>query len=69
VTFELATWGNEVLLTLTHRRLGNREEMISVGAGWHTHLAILAERLHGREPENFWATFQEVKAHYDKTMQ
>jgi len=69
VTFELTPQSNgEVLLSLTHRRL-DKEGMQSVGPGWHTHLGILSERLHGREPENFWATLQEVKAHYDKKLQ
>jgi uncharacterized protein YndB with AHSA1/START domain len=69
VTFELTPQSNgDVLLTLTHRRL-DKEGMRSVGPGWHTHLGILAERLLGREPENFWATFQEIKARYDKKLQ
>jgi uncharacterized protein YndB with AHSA1/START domain len=69
VTFELTPQTNgEVLLTLTHTRL-DKEGMKSVGPGWHTHLGVLAERLQGREPENFWATLQQVRAHYGKKFQ
>jgi uncharacterized protein YndB with AHSA1/START domain len=64
VTFELTPQSNgEVLLTLTHRHLG-KAGMKNVGPGWHTHLAILAERLHGREPDNFWAMLEEVRGRY-----
>jgi uncharacterized protein YndB with AHSA1/START domain len=64
VKFELMPQTNgEVLLTLTHSRL-DKDSMRNVGPGWHTHLHVLAERLHGREPENFWAALQEVRAHY-----
>jgi hypothetical protein len=57
-----------VLLTLTHSRL-DKEGMRNVGPGWHTHLGVLAERLHGREPENFWAMLQQVRGHYAKKFQ
>jgi uncharacterized protein YndB with AHSA1/START domain len=64
VKFELTPQTNgEVLLTLTHSRL-DKASMRNVGPGWHAHLGILVERLHGREPENFWATLEEVRAHY-----
>ena len=69
VTFELTPQTNgEVLLTLTHSRL-DKEGMRNVGPGWHTHLGVLAERLHGREPENFWAMLQQVRGHYAKKFQ
>jgi uncharacterized protein YndB with AHSA1/START domain len=69
VTFELTPQPNgEVLLALTHRRLG-KDEILSVFPGWHTHLGILADRLRGREPENFWVTFERAKAHYEEKLQ
>lgn len=46
MTFELTEQGSAVLLTVTHRRLANRDEMLSVAGGWHTHLDILLDRLH-----------------------
>lgn len=65
VTFELAGRGDEVLLTLTHRRLRSREVRLSVAAGWHTHLGILADRLAGREPRPFWSTHARLEAEYE----
>ena len=64
VTFELAADGGGVLLTLTHRRLGDHETRVSVASGWHTHLDILAERLNGRDPRPFWSAHAEAEAHY-----
>lgn len=48
VTFELTPRGKDVLLVVTHRRLGDREAMLSVAGGWHTHLGILADVLNGK---------------------
>lgn len=65
VRFELTPRANdEVLLVVTHRRLGSREAMISVAAGWHTHLDGLIDRLHGRTPPGFWATHTRLEADY-----
>lgn len=66
VTFELSPLGEQVRLVLTHRRLGTRDTMISVGAGWHTHLGILAARLDGREPAPFWATHMRLEDEYEQ---
>ena len=66
VTFELAPRAGNVLLVVTHRRLATREGMVSVAAGWHAHLAILADRLEGREPAGFWRTHTRLEAEYEK---
>lgn len=66
VTFELRSEGDDVHLVLTHRRLPNREEMLSVAAGWHTHLGILADRLSGRTSPGFWSTHMRLEAEYEK---
>lgn len=67
VTFELTPQGDDVLLVLTHRRLGDdRDMLLSVAAGWHTHLGILADRLAGRAPQPFWAVHTEREAEYDR---
>lgn len=66
VTFELAERSDEVLLTLKHRRLQSREIRLGVAAGWHTHLGVLAARLHGRDPEPFWATHARLEADYEQ---
>lgn len=63
VCFELERREEGVLLTLTHRRLG-REQMPSVGAGWHTHLGILDDLLRDREPRPFWRTHTALETEY-----
>src|SRR5258708_19318264 len=44
VVFELAPQGNKGLLTLTHRKLSSRDEMVGVSGGSHTHLPALVDR-------------------------
>jgi len=56
VAIELIPCGENVLLVLTHRRLGDRGTMVSVASGWHTHLGILIDHLDGRVPPPFWST-------------
>lgn len=63
VLFELEPRGNEVLLTLTHRRL---DELGGVTRGWHSHLAVLVERANGRVPPAFWDLFRAVGEKYDQ---
>ncbi len=66
VRFELTSQGDKVHLLLVHSRLPNREEMLSVAGGWHTHLGILVDKLDGREPEGFWPTHTRLEAEYEK---
>jgi len=66
VTFELMPQGDEVLLVVTHRRIPDRGQLLSISAGWHTHLDILADRLAGREPAGFWATHAKLEAEYGR---
>jgi uncharacterized protein YndB with AHSA1/START domain len=63
VTFELKPQDENVLLTLTHRKL-TKGEMVSVGSGWHTHLAILSDRLEGKSPAGFWKIHAELEQTY-----
>jgi uncharacterized protein YndB with AHSA1/START domain len=64
VTFALEPVGQKVLLTVTHRRLPDRENMLNVGAGWHAHLDILAARLSETQAEPFWDSWTSLKAEY-----
>lgn len=64
VSFELEPRGGEVLLTLIHRRVPDRERMQLFGAGWHMHLDILAACLAGGETEPFWDGWARLKAEY-----
>ena len=66
VTFELSEEGKDVLLVLTHRRLDDRAELIGTAGGWHTHLDILADRLHGRTPGPFWSAALRHDEYYEK---
>lgn len=68
VSFELTPQGDNVLLELTHRRLPDRTQMVSVAGGWHTHLGILIDRLNGREPLPFWSTYLRLEAEYEKRL-
>jgi uncharacterized protein YndB with AHSA1/START domain len=68
VTFELTPEGPDVVLVLTHRRLGDRAAMVGVGSGWHTHLAFLLDRLEGREPRAFWSTYAHLEAEYERRL-
>jgi len=64
VKFELSERGDDVLLVLTHRGLRDRDQMLSVAAGWHSHVGILVDRLAGRTPSNFWAKHAGLEAEY-----
>jgi uncharacterized protein YndB with AHSA1/START domain len=65
VTFELETRGDQVLLTLTHRRIADRNTRLNISAGWHMHLDVLAARLSGFEPEPFWDGWLKLKGEYE----
>ncbi len=64
VRFELSAQGDQVRLVVTHSRLPSREQMLSVAAGWHTHLDILRAQLAGRTPEGFWRAHTRMEGEY-----
>ncbi|HEY6599289.1 MAG TPA: SRPBCC domain-containing protein, partial [Pseudomonadales bacterium] len=64
VSFDLEPRGNQVLLTLTHRALPSRDEMIDVAGGWHSHLDVLTERLSGKAPAPFWPRVERYNREY-----
>jgi uncharacterized protein YndB with AHSA1/START domain len=68
VTFELSSHDKEVLMVLTHRRLPNRSEMVSVASGWHVHVGVLIDQLNGREPQPFWSTLERLEGEYDRRL-
>ena len=65
VTFELSPRGEEVLLIITHRGLGERKETVSVASGWDVHTGILADVLSGKEPRPFWSTHARLESEYE----
>jgi uncharacterized protein YndB with AHSA1/START domain len=64
VSFELSPRGERVLLTLTHRRLASRADALDVASGWHLHLDILGDRLHGVETKRFWSVLERLESEY-----
>ncbi len=65
VTFELEPKGDEVKLTLTHRKLPNRDQLLGVSAGWHAHVDLLMARLGALEPRPFWANWKRLRGEYE----
>jgi uncharacterized protein YndB with AHSA1/START domain len=68
VSFALEPRGEQVLLTLIHRRLPDRPTMLMVSAGWHMHLDILVARTTGQEPPPFWDGWSRLKQDYDRRL-
>lgn len=66
VTFELEPKGEQVLLTVLHRGISDRSNLLKIGAGWHMHLNILAARTKGNKPEPFWDGWSRLRAEYDR---
>jgi uncharacterized protein YndB with AHSA1/START domain len=68
VSFELEPKGEQVLLTLIHRRLPGRAALLKVSAGWHMHLDILVARATGEEPQPFWDGWSRLYEEYDQRL-
>lgn len=68
VSFELEPKGDQVLLTVIHRRLPDRATLLKVGAGWHMHLDILVARATGKKPAPFWEGWSRLQKEYDQRM-
>ena len=64
VSFELEPRGDEVLLTLTHRRLPDRAMLVKVASGWHMHLDLLVARASGAEAMPFWDGWNRLREDY-----
>ncbi len=68
VAFDLKAEGDEVLLTVTHRRISDRTNLLMVGAGWHMHLDILTAKLNSTKAEPFWDGWLALKDDYDRRL-
>ena len=68
VSFELQPKGNNVLLTVTHRRLPDRGTVMKVGPGWHMHLDVLVARMTGKQPEPFWDGISRLQKEYERRL-
>lgn len=68
VCFTLTAEGDQVVLEVLHTRLPDRDNMLSVSAGWHAHLEILIARLKGETPPGFWPLHTQLEAAYDQRL-
>lgn len=68
VSFELEPVGRGVLLTVIHRRLPDRSTLLSVGAGWHAHLDVLAARVADEAPPSFWDGWTRLRTEYEQRL-
>ena len=68
VTFELSAKGDHTILVTTHRKLGSREMLLSVAAGWHTHFGILEDVMTGRTPRPFWSNHSRLEEEYARRL-
>jgi uncharacterized protein YndB with AHSA1/START domain len=66
VSIELKEQGDNVMLTLTHRRLPDRATTLMVGAGWHMHLDIMVARISDTTTEPFWDGWNRLRKEYDR---
>lgn len=68
VSFDLEPHGDDVLFTITHRRVPNHAALLSVSAGWHSHLDVLVARLAGTDPAPHWDNWSRLKQEYAQRM-
>ncbi len=64
VLWELAPRGDQVLFTITHRKLDARDELLSVSGGWDVHVGILEDVLTNQAPRPFWSTHAALEQEY-----
>jgi len=64
VTWELAERGQQVLFTITHRKLEDRAALLSVSGGWDVHVDILDDVLMQRPPRGFWSSHEKREQEY-----
>jgi len=64
VSFELYPKGDDVLLTIIHRRLPDRPTLLRVSAGWHMHLDVLVACATGKASEPFWDGWSRLENEY-----
>lgn len=68
VVFALAPEGNGTRLTLTHRRIEGRPEMVRLASSWHVHLQLLDDVLAGRERRPFWRNVQLASVEHEQLL-
>ncbi len=68
VSFDLAPQGDQVLLTVTHQRVPDRDTLLKVSAGWHMHLDLLVARTTGQPPAPFWDGWTRLHQEYGQRL-
>ena len=68
VSFELEPRGDEVLLTVVHRRLPDRDTALKIAAGWHSHLDVLVAGMNGRPRPAFWESWSALHKEYGRRL-
>lgn len=66
VSFDLSPKGDQVLLTVIHRRLPDRATLLEVAAGWHMHLDLLVACATGKERAPFWDGWSRLREAYHR---
>jgi uncharacterized protein YndB with AHSA1/START domain len=66
VTFELSPHGSDTRMLVTHRRLADRRQLLSVSAGWHVHIGILMDLLSEQAPRSFWSEHARLERVYSE---
>ena len=64
VTFTLEEKGDEVLLTIVHKRIEDPEVRLNVSAGWHAHLDVLEARMRGTQAAPHWDNWTRLRGEY-----
>jgi uncharacterized protein YndB with AHSA1/START domain len=64
VTFTLQQKGDEVLLTIVHKRVEDPSVLLNVSAGWHSHVDVLEARLRGTTATPHWDNFAQLRSIY-----
>jgi uncharacterized protein YndB with AHSA1/START domain len=64
VTFELAERGDQVALTITHRKITRHDELLDISGGWDVHVGILQDLFANRPPRGFWSTHARLAQEY-----
>jgi uncharacterized protein YndB with AHSA1/START domain len=69
VTVTLTPKGQDVMLTVVHRRLPDRDTLVMVAAGWHEHLEFLAAVTGNKPvPASFWDGWIRLRNEYDQRL-
>lgn len=66
VEFLLTPEGENIRLTLTHRKIPDRAYAVNVSGGWHSHLSILQYKAEGKMPPPFWDVWRQTEHTYEK---